>query len=64
VIAIDEWPQRHALLARAAVDVAEQVDAGGDGVVEPDPAGGRHAPGGDGRRLRPVVDRCDESSLQ
>ena len=52
------------LLARAAVDVAQEVDRRGHGVVERQPAGHRHARRGDRGRLRAVVDGRHQSRLE
>ena len=56
--------EAHALLARAAVDIAQNVDRRRHGVVDADAASNGHARYRDRRRLRPVVDGRDESGFQ
>ena len=58
--AVDIAQQLHALLAGAAMHVAQRVDAARDGAVDADAAGDRHARDGNGGRLRPVIDAGDK----
>jgi hypothetical protein len=46
------------------VHVAEHVHRRGDRAVEPDAAGRGHARDRDARRLRPVIDACDQRRLE
>ena len=53
-----------ALLAGAAMHVAQHVDRRGHGVVDADAAGRGHPGDGDRRRLRPVIDRRHQRRAQ